>query len=45
MRRCCRKRCGFPVSAAIDVSSGVETRPGMKNIAKIREFLALAGAL
>jgi len=32
-------------SAAVDVSSGVETRPGMKNIAKIREFLALAGAL
>jgi phosphoribosylanthranilate isomerase len=32
-------------SAAVDVSSGVETRPGMKNIAKIREFLAVAGAL
>ena len=32
-------------AAAVDVSSGVETRPGMKNIAKIREFLALAGAL
>ena len=31
--------------AAVDVSSGVETRPGMKNIAKIREFLAVAGAL
>ena len=32
-------------AAAVDVSSGVETRPGMKNIAKIREFLAVAGAL
>jgi len=32
-------------AVAVDVSSGVEARPGMKNIAKIREFLELAGAL
>jgi phosphoribosylanthranilate isomerase len=32
-------------AAAVDVSSGVETRPGMKNVAKIREFLVVAGAL
>jgi phosphoribosylanthranilate isomerase len=30
---------------AVDVSSGVERRPGVKDPAKIRQFLALAGAL
>ena len=29
----------------VDVSSGVEDRPGLKNVAKIRAFLALAQAL
>ena len=32
-------------AVAVDASSGVATRPGMKNIAKIRKFLAVAGAL
>lgn len=32
-------------AAAVDVSSGVEDRPGVKNIAKIRALLALARSL
>jgi phosphoribosylanthranilate isomerase len=32
-------------AAAVDVSSGVESRPGVKNLDKIREFLAAARAL
>lgn len=32
-------------AACVDVSSGVETRPGRKDPAKIRAFLAAAGAL
>ncbi len=32
-------------AAAVDVSSGVERRPGDKDPAKIREFLAVAGSL
>jgi phosphoribosylanthranilate isomerase len=30
---------------AVDVSSGVESRPGCKDLAKVRRFLALAAAL
>jgi phosphoribosylanthranilate isomerase len=29
----------------VDVSSGVETRPGIKNLRKIGDFLAAVGAL
>ena len=32
-------------AAAVDVSSGVESRPGVKDLDKIRAFLAVAGAL
>jgi phosphoribosylanthranilate isomerase len=32
-------------AAAVDVSSGVEDRPGAKNLAEIRRFLAAAAAL
>jgi phosphoribosylanthranilate isomerase len=32
-------------AAAVDVSSGVESRPGVKDVAKIRTFLAAARAL
>jgi phosphoribosylanthranilate isomerase len=32
-------------AAAVDVSSGVETAPGRKDIGKIKEFLAVASAL
>lgn len=32
-------------AVAVDVSSGVEDRPGVKNAAKIRELLALAGSI
>jgi len=31
-------------AAAVDVSSGVESRPGVKDLDKIRAFLAVAGA-
>ena len=30
---------------AVDTSSGVEDRPGEKNVNKIKEFLALASTL
>ena len=33
------------VPPAVDVSSGVESRPGQKDPAKIRRFLALARGL
>ena len=36
------KRSGAP---AVDVSSGVEDRPGDKSLSKIKEFLAIAGSL
>jgi len=32
-------------AAAVDVSSGVESRPGVKDLGKIRAFLAAAGTL
>jgi phosphoribosylanthranilate isomerase len=32
-------------AGAVDVSSGVESRPGVKDGAKIREFLAQAKAI
>jgi phosphoribosylanthranilate isomerase len=32
-------------ATAVDVSSGVESRPGRKDIAKIRDFLAVAASL
>jgi phosphoribosylanthranilate isomerase len=32
-------------AAAVDVSSGVETAPGEKNLAKIRAFLGAAAVL
>ena len=32
-------------AAAVDVSSGVESRPGVKDLGKIRTFLAAAGTL
>ena len=32
-------------AAAVDVSSGVESRPGVKDLDKIRAFLAAAGTL
>jgi phosphoribosylanthranilate isomerase len=36
---------GASGARAVDVSSGVEDRPGVKNPAKIRAFLAAAQAL
>ncbi len=32
-------------ASAVDVSSGVETKPGVKNLAKIQTFLDLAGTI
>jgi phosphoribosylanthranilate isomerase len=32
-------------ATAVDVSSGVETTPGHKDLDKIRAFLAVAGSL
>ena len=39
-----RRAVGLSGATAVDVSSGVEDAPGRKSIAKIRAFLAAAGA-